>query len=132
MQSTIIKYGHLLRPDSFPPVMSDIAAAAGCVATLMYAKEFGGVEIYVQRWGIGCRPTRETINMLKHITPDAVAVITAAYGGEKVLIRKCEGILSELRKIEIVNMNNAGVSRMDIARTTGRSIRHVREICNHG
>jgi len=129
-ERSIMKYAMQFDIADFPETMCDMAEIGGIMQTLLYARRFGGTEFYVQRWQVGKAPNRETSNMLTVYRPQHVAGICKIFGGGRIHVKRCSKMMKLIKDMEINDLNDAGMPKIEVARITDCSMRHVRQVCN--
>lgn len=107
--------------ETWPTVLAELADLIGEEATLALARAEGGLDrIYIPQEPKPDHPWAAVLG------PELWARVVSARGGERVDLPRGEHI--RLKKVEILELAEEGLSNREIARRVGTTERHVRRI----
>jgi len=107
--------------ETWPTVLDELAKLIGEKLTLQLAEREGGIDrVYI--------PKKATIDhpWAKILGTDAWHKVVATYGGERIDLPR--GTRIKLKKVEILELAEQGISRREIARRVRTTERHVRRV----
>lgn len=107
--------------ETWPTVLAQLAELVGDDEALALGEAEGGIDdLYIPEEGGTDHPWARTLS------PEAWQRVVAAWGGQRISLPR--GTFVRLKKVEIIDLKDEGLSNREIARRVGCGERYVRRI----